>query len=635
MKQRRRVRGVNSVWIIEDYRRPSACARWVRLFLVLAGYACAAGWGSDVAAATRVLSSSALTATISLDTGEIVGIADAGGQLYVTNSYDMYAIQTQTEGKRYFSEKDDVVQTIVTDTLDLLVLDCSNFNIPAVVIRKQFYFTGLGAEQRILCRKIQMTGSPAELTLCTSVSNVIFDPSFRSGAYYHCVFPQGVYGDVRPLIAAASITGGTTIPRYDHAGEEGRAACDAFNPGLGVGIGHYLYQANDQWIYPHSMEITYWNSQGWKMGSGSFFIGPEATTIETRYHLFSGDRLSFHFEYVNLPEYKAVRDDGSVLPKVHRINTNRADDVAMGYAKINTTPPGEHGWEWGVYANSDDVVLTRRDLTTGAVIQTETGLDLKQRWQSYRDATGVYIYRAYESDVTRAHPDWFIEPCDVLYYRPTLAHEVSDYRVAGLVSEADYLGTGDVYLDAALSDFPDWTHGIYWQSYDSMYFYRRLQEELHKIDNYLFLNMRTGSVYYDVGYYEVSGAHVQPGKTWRDGGDADMMYQIYKPKGTLMVPLYWWINGPSENNRRYQNLVLALGETERGGAWAYPDEHGELPVMANMSAFSESTMEYVQAEFVEIGLEPAWVWLGLKTPYLPTQESLPLESPANKLWRKE
>jgi len=118
-------------------------------------------------------------------------------------------------------------------------------------------------------------------------------------------------------------------------------------------------------------------------------------------------------------------------------------------------------------------------------------------------------------------------------------------------------------------------------------------------------------VYYDVAYYEGSGAQVAPGKTWRDGADMDLMNKLYQVPGTIHIPLYWWVNSSLENNRRYQNLCLALAMSPRGGAWAHKVD-GEWPVLPNEHAFSAAVDEYRDARFARLGLDPAW-WNDLET----------------------
>ena len=158
----------------------------------------------------------------------------------------------------------------------------------------------------------------------------------------------------------------------------------------------------------------------------------------------------------------------------------------------------------------------------------------------------------------------------------------------------------------------DWNTKRVIQIDAEIYQWKRLYEELHKRGKLLWTNMRTGSFYYDVAYYEGSGAQVVPGKTWRDGADMDLMNKIYQVPGTLQIPLYWWVNGAEENNARYQNLCLGLAMTPRGGAWAHQID-GEWPVLPNEAAFGAAVHEYQAARFTRIGLQPAW-WNDLDTP---------------------
>ena len=138
-----------------------------------------------------------------------------------------------------------------------------------------------------------------------------------------------------------------------------------------------------------------------------------------------------------------------------------------------------------------------------------------------------------------------------------------------------------------------------------------LFDALHQRDKLLWTNSRTGSAYYDITYYEASGAQKITGKSWRDAADMDLMNKIYQVPGTIHVPLYWWNNGPEENTQIYQNHCLALALSPRDGAWSR-EVDGKLPESADDGVLFEVIDEFRNARFVRIGLEPAW-WNDLKT----------------------
>ena len=227
---------------------------------------------------------------------------------------------------------------------------------------------------------------------------------------------------------------------------------------------------------------------------------------------------------------------------------------------------------------------------------------------------GLYIYRSTVSNVIRGRPEWIIR----IDEKRNLVHvkqipEVLDFLAEGIGREADYLGTGLYYVDGAIdAGHVDWGTRRVSQIDVENYKWRRLYQELNRRGKLLWANMRTGSYYYDISYYEGSGAEVTPGKGWRDGADMDLMYKIYSIPGTINIPLYWWANGNLENSGRYQDLCMGLAMTPRGGAWAHKVD-GEWPVLPDEGAFGAAVHEYQFARFARIGLEPAW-WSDLETP---------------------
>jgi hypothetical protein len=271
-----------------------------------------------------------------------------------------------------------------------------------------------------------------------------------------------------------------------------------------------------------------------------------------------------------------------------------------------------------VYITRDDVIVRQHDLSNPGQLLVEA------RGQQYRDffhdwraryplnLIGLFVYRGYESEFTRQHPDWFLSGRPPAWQAPRYTPEVIEFITDGLTQEAAYLHLGHVYQDAAIETQADWDLGHVWPARTQVDYFRILQEKAHQVGCFLWTNMRTGSVFYDVAYYEGSGAQVGPGKAWRDGADMDLMNKIYQIPGTVHVPLQWWLNGPAANYRRYHDLCLLLANRERGGPCAVPQADGTYPGCCDLEPFIATLREILPARFVRIGLEPAW-WNDLET----------------------
>ena len=580
-----------------------------------------------VAGTSHLLMSEHVTCAIHLQSGHIKGLFDNDtGQQYIVDSYDTYYLKTENGDEIKASEKDDKVQESKVEEGVSVEVVCTNAALPYAKITKRYFFAEADGQKRIVCRRIEITGKPTEPTIFSSVSNTVFDPDFRADAWYHYVFPQGCSGNQKPVMHASQVT--RPIARRDHGTDDaGRAACDAWNPTAGAGLAQYLYKVNDHWAYPKSLsKQTYWTKDGWQIGSGGFFIKSEPQSVQTRYHISFKDRLQFHFEYLELPEHKALRDATKPLPIIRRVVSPvtggrflRPGDHTISFHNVQGVPDQLGQYQWGTFAHSDDVVFNQMSFKEpGKVLHTTTAKALKEQFAKMRQKNpnalnGMYIYRSCDSELARQHPDWIrrIEEKRGLVYMRHIP-EVEDFMARNIARESVYLNTGLYYVDGALdAGSIEWDREYLSQTDMAIYEWRRLYEELHKAGKPLWTNMRTGSMYYDVAYYECSGAFFAPPRTWRDGADMDMMNKIYQVPGTIHVPIYWWGNGPEQNNRRYQNLCLGLAMSPTGGMWAHKVD-GEWPVMPNEQCVGASVDEYRDARVTRIGLAPAW-WEDLET----------------------
>ena len=564
-----------------------------------------------------------MACSVSRKTGPIIGIWDgATGQRYVANSYDTYHLETRQKQWRA-TEKEDIVTDAPVVEPDRLIVECKNAKIPGAAIEKAYFFAEARGEKRILCRRIRLMGTPDQFTVFTSTSNTTLDDDYLQDAVYYEVFPQALMRGLHSSIAPTDIE--RPIARADHPGDQtGRAACEAFNQPLRTGFAQYLYKVRDHWAYPWAMSRqTYWIREGWRLGGSGFGINADGHSMETRYHLFYGDRLQFYFEYLELPELKALREQTKPLPIMkHVVSPGRGTrdlrpgDLTVDYEPLHRGRGQETGFEFGVFANRDDVVLVQHDRKNiGNVLQRIPAPELKKRFAEQRverphALLGVYFYRNYPSQITASHPDWFYRPLEdmlppkSLYWYPGWEREPSDFLAEGMAGEVEYLGTGLLYLDSNISpDMIDWRNERV--SHNKVYYWQRLFEELHKRGALLWANMHSGSVFYDIAHYECSGAHGAPGKTWRDGADMDLINKISQIEGTMHVPLYWWASGPLQNSQDYQNHVLALAVSPFQGPYLQRVD-GTLPVRPNDKVIGVAADEYRDARFVRIGLEPAW-----------------------------
>jgi len=511
-----------------------------------------------------------------------------------------------------------------------MVYFARNPKIPGSEIRKAYYFALVGEEQRIVCRSISITAPTEKPTLFTSVSHTVLAPAFRDGSLYHYVVPQGVSGDQRPVIPSSQIT--RPLIRRDHGSDkQGRAASDIFQPKWKIGLAQYLYRVGRGWAYPVGLgNPTHWTANGWQIASGGFILPAKSEArrdnrLEMRYHIFGDDRLAVHQEYLALPELAKLREDTRQKLRLNQVRSPgtprrflRAGDRVPSASLINVGSGGQGQFRYGVFATSDDTRLEQvSPVDSKTIVLSLTGKQLKERFARQRQKNpallgGVYIYRQHDSPVLARHLDWIASrsPNGLVSLRPLA--EVFKFETRGILAEAKYLGTGVYYWDAALdAGQVDWERRTVSQTPSAIERWKMLFEALHRDDKLLWTNSRTGSAYYDITYYEASGAQKVPGKTWRDAADMDLMNKIYQVPGTIHVPLYWWSNGPKENTQAYQNHCLALALSPRDGAWAR-EVDGKLPEIPRDGVLHEVIDEFRDARFARVGLKPAW-WNDLHT----------------------
>ena len=580
------------------------------------------------------------TCVIGLNSGHIGGIWDnISGRRLVQESYETYRLTTRDGKTITVSEKDDLVHSAISTAPppnrprwgNAMVYFARNPKIPGSEIRKSYYFALVGEEQRIVCRSISITAPTAETTLFTSVSHTVLAPAFRQGSLYHYVVPQGVSGDQRPVIPASQIT--RPLIRRDHGSDQqGRAASDIFQPKWKIGLAQYLFRVGRDWAYPVGLRNpTHWTADGWQIASGGFILPEKSEAsrdnrLEMRYHIFRDDRLAVHREYLELPEVAKLREDTQQKLRLKHIRSPgtpsrflRPHDRVPSASLINIGSGEKGQFRYGVFATSDDTRLEQvSPVDSKKIVLRLTGKQLKDRFARQRQKNpallgGVYIYRQHDSHVLVRHLDWIASrsPNGLVSLRPLA--EVFKFETRGIVAEANYLGTGVFYWDAALdAGQVDWERRTVSQTPSAIERWKMLFEALHQHDKLLWTNARTGSVYYDITYYEASGAQKVPGKTWRDAADMDLMNKIYQVPGTIHVPLYWWSNGPDENTQAYQNHCLALALSPRDGAWAR-EVDGKLPENPRDGVLHEVVDEFRDARFTRIGLKPAW-WNDLQTP---------------------
>ena len=380
---------------------------------------------------------------------------------------------------------------------------------------------------------------------------------------------------------------------------------------------------------------------------------PLRIAFETRLHLFHGDHLAYHREYLALPEHAAVMRDWTPHPEAVRVRAPGPGMVvsvahapygtaAFGAANASARPneillglQGSYDPRWGIWPAADGEELVQLDAAgreTGRVPckqLKQAFADLHRLYPRYRDGFYNFIMDIHTSaPIYKRHPEWVLknrngrESAGVYgtgYVQANWTPAFVADLTAKLLRTMDYYDQDLLYLDFGPGTIlVDWERGEVVQLHVYADFLKRLHAELAKRGKLLWLNSFTGQFYYDIGYHESDGAAHQLLGQWRNGAAINLARKLYTRPGTICVPLYWhggdmFVNQGTANEDRYRNLVLASGLTATG-CWLDPYEK-HFPAAkggADWAAVFQyhapvqfATAELARSQFAEIGLSPA------------------------------
>ncbi|MBI3922475.1 MAG: hypothetical protein HY318_13720, partial [Armatimonadetes bacterium] len=601
------------------------------------------------------LASKELVVAVDPKRGMVAGVWDrTTGKKIIVSGYYLYELQTKKSEKKLDERSDRVTGASVKG--GRLILECVNPEMPEVRLQKQYCLATVGNARRLLCRRLQISGKVKEMTLLQTTSRTLFEDQYRKPSFYNRIFVIGTMGDGRTCVPAAEITN-PMIQRAWFNSTEGRAQFSLVNPQTGSGVAEYLYKEKEAWTFPQALAQSYWTPFGWDMGFCQTFVKEKPYSAEVRYHLFRGDRLTFHREYMQLPEYAAVRCDWTPSPKAMQIAavmglyagnvvedndyTRKFIQATAGSMKellrpdelgLAATSPFDSRWPDLPAGNGQEVVQTHNN-QSGVILNRwpaekvkDTITRIKQVNPNLLANTYTFVVDIYKgSQAFKDHPEWFVRtreggPLEGFYgteyvranFCPAFVKHLSDR----LLANGDYYGYDACYLDYGVGILtPDWGRGevVGFDTY--LGFIKNLQRDLQKRGQLLWLNTFVGQPYYDLGFFEGSGANGYWGKTWRDGADVDMMNKFYLPRGVPCLPLYWlagdmFKDQGSYNEIRYIDEALVSGLMPTGCYLDpyhthFPAKDGDADwkaIYQYTAAVHHTAFEMRNTEWAEVGL---------------------------------
>ena len=598
-----------------------------------------------------------VVAAIDADTGSLAGIYSGQHAPLVSWGHDIYFIETEPKDPANplptyedweSDERFDVV-TLVTTAAQELAFTCQNPDLPGITIDKRYRFGTIQGEDRALDKTITATGNPSAKTLLHIVSRTRLDPAFRNSNLLYSLF----YSRTSPHYSVfpaddvtAPIDFGSAGGILGTADAWAQAEFTAVNTASDQGLSHYWFTANGRCAKPlgyvaHSSWVT---DQGWDMSWFATFVkpggDPDTQTATQRFHLFTGDRTTYHREYVSLPEYQAENNVAPVSPRslLRRYEqcfvANQAD-LEFFYSRVRSKEVVGHfvmGFRDLYYPDhpTGDGAVLRQGGEPGA--GTHPAINIKNAIAAGKAARPRILSGWYDppqhinvnSLTAAAEPGWFLRNkfgdmapsgWSPFYFYANFSPEFINWILARYQAQADYYDTQVIYSDwNAQGPVVDWPNHIVRQTEDSITLRNGLAQIARDSDGIYWANCSSWDGMQDISYWESIGNYgLWDG--WRNFAEPLMIRRIQMRPGQMLIPLYWANQAPShpDNYEDYLNAVLALclGTAQCGynPVSLWHDQYGVLDRDAMNSqwiAYYDTAFEMYRSSWADVDIEPAW-----------------------------
>lgn len=524
-------------------------------------------------AALFTITSDRLDVTIDDASGALVSVVDRRDNMkLLEKSGDLYVLQRTPKEEIIAREAED---RVVRKQGDVWI--CTNPKLPGVLIEKTWRIEG-----RWLTKRVAFSTERKDLGLLKYSTVSTAAPSFYRDGYLNDPSRHPIE---YPYVFTKDLKAERQMPDFNHAADHHYAIFT--NPRLQRGIAQYRLKVDDRFVHPlssYSYEPgLYYGPTGWRIAvAAQWLTKGQRLSAEVRWHVFDGDHVNFHREYMALPDYasqwgfkspewvKDVRatenwEFGVSSPDLSRFKA-KADAMGDGYLMVLIG---------GVFHNTRDYLADP--------IQTPCGIpanaaDLRNvvdqlHALSPRIKVGPLTWQwgfGPLDPVFRQHPEWTVhdgagEPVFVatgwawekvfsqLLTPACRKFDVEQFR--GMAKRYDF---DFIYMDTGqggITQF-DWRTHRCAQDYDWADLYRGIRDAARSNrDGAAFFNGTPGfySSFCDCGYFEGMG-HIKV-RDWRAMADRLFLVKLYQPDEKWTMPLYW----TPEISEYYINCCLALG----------------------------------------------------------------------------
>ena len=540
---------------------------------------------------------------VSKANGVVLGIASANREILSRQATDEYEFEPR-EGKKIVAGEqfDSLVEgTASEEGGTVFAASYTNPRIPGVRISKRYEMIS----DRIVAKRVEFRKSEGLDYKVSGVTRLVMDGSFRRGGLYARLPCAIAYPKETILTGADAIRPGQPDAplRTAWIATNGTGLVLFTNRGKTLGLAQYQSRINDRLVFPPAgFKMSYMTPRGWTLSwFANVLKGDAPASCETRYHVFDGDRMRFHTEYIETSGLRDAWNEWSPHPKANRIQGLQGTPWGL-----NGTPEKwAERWDRTVAYKTDllkrlarpgDLVLSLTNLTwrfgalpvsDESIISVNAPLTENYPASKYAGRTrslanspmllGMYLFPweiVKPAGIHEQHPDWILHNRRVRPAASGLSGEggsssgfpglmldfsadgMIEWHVGHLIKMAEYMGYRVIYTDGAIpSPVVNWkTMNLMCQS-DGLRFSKRLWRESRERDIIYFSNIGwTASPYRDVGFME--SVRWTLWEDWRLHADAMAVARLYAPPRYIPVMLYWRDNA---DYVPFANTIVLLG----------------------------------------------------------------------------
>jgi len=542
-------------------------------FLSLVLMADTASAGGEV-----VIESQRIRAVIDGATSRLLSLHDKrDGTQILRASSDRYKLETQPKRELEALEGDDEV--VKRDGNKFV---CRNPRLGGLTIEKEWFIEG-----RWLTKRVTFSTNRADLGFLKYSTGSSVNPEFYRDGYLND--PSRHPLDY-PYIFVKDLKRERQIFDYNKFADHHLVIFT--NPTLKRGIAQYRLSVDGRFVqsltgYSYEPGLFY-SPEGWRMAvAAQWLTRGKSLSCEVRWHLFDGDHVAFHREYINLPQMREqwgfetpewARDVRAVMswvlgrssPRFTRIR-KAVEAIDRGYIMVTIG---------GVFHNTRnylaDPIETPLGIRVTAVELRKVVDDLHAISPRIKVGPVTWQWGFGELDpVFREHPEWTVHNGEgkpvfattgwsrERVYSQLLTPECRDYVLSqfrGMVKRYDF---DFIYMDSGQGGVTrfDWRTKRCAQDYDWAELYHGIRLAARSNRNGIaFFNgtPRLYSIGCDCGYFE--GVGFIRVRDWRALADRLFLVKLYQPDGKWTIPLYW----RSNVRELYANYCLALALKPQG-----------------------------------------------------------------------